>query len=148
MKPSVREGHGVHEDFSRDVEVTPSSDRVFGVTIAVALALLAVAPAARHRPLRMWALALAAMWLVPTLLRPRLLRPAHRLWLGFGRFLQRVTTPAVMVLLFYGTVTPVALLLRLFGKDLLGREIDRAARTYWIVRRPPGPAPETMRRQF
>ena len=140
--------HGVHEDFSRDVEVTPSSDRVFGVTIAVALALLAVAPAVRHRPLRMWALALAAMWLVPTLLRPRLLRPAHRLWLGLGRLLQLVMTPAVMGLVFYGTVTPVALLLRLFGKDLLGREINRTASTYWIVRRPPGPAPETMHRQF
>jgi Saxitoxin biosynthesis operon protein SxtJ len=141
-------GPAVHEDFSRDVEVRPSSDRVFGLTIAVALALLAVAPVLRHRPLRGWALALTATWLVPTLLRPRLLRPAHRLWLGLGRLLQRVMTPVVMMLLFYGTVTPVALLLRLWGKDLLGREIDRAASTYWIARQPPGPTSDTMRRQF
>jgi hypothetical protein len=53
-----------------------------------------------------------------------------------------------MALFFYTTVTPTALVLRLLGKDLLRLRIDHSAQTYWIVRRPPGPAPDTMRRQF
>jgi hypothetical protein len=53
-----------------------------------------------------------------------------------------------MGFIFYSTVTPIGLLLRAFGKDLLNLRFDRAAKTYWIDRRPPGPLPDTMRRQF
>ena len=53
-----------------------------------------------------------------------------------------------MALLFYGTVTPIALVLRLLGKDLLRLSVDRGADSYWLERRPPGPAPDTMRNQF
>ena len=59
-----------------------------------------------------------------------------------------VVTPVVMILLFYLTVTPTAILMRLFGKDPLRLRFDRAAKSYWIERVPPGPAPETMRNQF
>jgi hypothetical protein len=45
-------------------------------------------------------------------------------------------------------VTPLALMLRLMGRDLLERRMDPVTPTYWIERRPPGPAPETMRQQF
>jgi hypothetical protein len=138
----------VHEDFSREVEVKASSDRVFGLTVAAALGLLALWPLVRHRPMRAWAFALGVMLLVSALLRPQLLSPANRIWLRLGLLIQRLVTPAVMALLFYGAVTPVALVQRLLGKDLLRLQIDRTASTYWIQRRPPGPAPDTMRRQF
>ena len=92
--------------------------------------------------------ALAVAFLGLALLQPQLLGPAKRLWLRFGVLMQRLVSPVVMMLLFYGTVTPVALVLRLLGKDVLRLRIDRAASTYWIERRPPGPAPDTMRQQF
>jgi hypothetical protein len=144
MKPSA----AVHEDFSREEEVKGSSDRAFGLTFAAAFALLALWPIVRHRPMRSWAVAAAVVFAVVALLRPQLLGPGNRAWLRLGLLLQRVVTPGVMALLFYSTVTPTALVLRLLGKDLLSLRIDRSAQTYWIARRPPGPAPDTMRRQF
>jgi hypothetical protein len=53
-----------------------------------------------------------------------------------------------MGLVFYTTVTPIGLARRLLGKDPLRRRFDRDAVTYWIERDPPGPAPDTMTRQF
>jgi hypothetical protein len=53
-----------------------------------------------------------------------------------------------MGLLFYTTVTPTGLIMRLLGKDPLRLQFDRQATTYWIPRCPPGPSPDTMRRQF
>jgi len=143
-----RKQSAVHEDFSREVEFKSSSNRVFGLTGAAAFGLLGLWPLVRHRPLRPWALALAVMLLVAAILRPQLLGPANRLWLRLGLLMQRLVTPAVMALVFYSTLTPVALVLRLLGRDLLRLRIDRAASTYWIERRPPGPAPSTMRQQF
>ena len=38
--------------------------------------------------------------------------------------------------------------MRLFGKDFLRLRLDRGAKSYWIVRTPPGPPPQSMRNQF
>ena len=138
----------VHEDFSRQEAVTGSSDRAFGLVLAAGLTLLALWPIVRHRPMRGWALGLAAVFLILAGLQPRVLGPLNRLWLRASLLLQRLVTFAVMALLFYGTVTPVALVLRLTGKDLLRLRIDGTTHTYWIDRRPPGPPPDTMRQQF
>jgi hypothetical protein len=53
-----------------------------------------------------------------------------------------------MALLFYGTVLPTGLVMRTLGKDLLRLKREPAADSYWIVRQPPGPAPESMKDQF
>jgi hypothetical protein len=53
-----------------------------------------------------------------------------------------------MAFVFYGTVAPIGLVLRLLGKDPLRLRFDPDVRTYWIERQPPGPAPETMTNQF
>ena len=53
-----------------------------------------------------------------------------------------------MGLLFYLVVTPTGLVMRMLGKDLLRLRFDPQAKSYWIERRPPGPAPETMKDQF
>ena len=41
-----------------------------------------------------------------------------------------------------------ALVMRLMGKDPLRRRFDPQAKSYWIERRPAGPEPQSMRRQF
>jgi len=76
------------------------------------------------------------------------LRPLNRLWLRFGLLLHAVMNPLIMGLLFYGTVMPIGLLMRLFGKDPLNLKRDAQASSYWIMRTPPGPAPDTMSNQF
>ena len=97
---------------------------------------------------RWWALAVAVLLAILGLALPRVLSPLNRLWLGFGLVLHKVMTPIVMGVLFYGAVTPVALLMRVFGKDPLRRRFEPEAETYWIDREPPGPDPESMRNQF
>jgi len=87
-------------------------------------------------------------FLLLALLFPQTLSLLNQLWLKVGCLLQRVMTTVVTGLLFYTSVTPMGLLLRLYGKDLLRLRRDPNARSYWIERRPPGPAPETMRNQF
>ena len=76
------------------------------------------------------------------------LRPLNRLWFLLGMALHKVVNPLVMGFLFYLTVTPMALFMRLAGKDPLRLKFDRQAKSYWIKRQPAGPAPESMRRQF
>lgn len=49
--------------------------------------------------------------------------------------------------MFYVIVTPLAVIMRLFGKDILRLNRDPRTASYWILREQPGPRPESMRRQ-
>ena len=50
--------------------------------------------------------------------------------------------------MFYGAMLPMALLLRWLGKDLLRLKREPEAKSYWIAREPPAPAPGSMSKQF
>jgi hypothetical protein len=54
----------------------------------------------------------------------------------------------VLGIIFYLVVTPVALIIRLSGYDLLKRKYDPKAASYWIDRAPPGPGPNSFRNQL
>ena len=139
---------GLHEDFGRTDPVKRSSDRATGLVFATVFAIIALWPLWKSGAVREWALITAAAITIVALAIPRALGPLSRAWHGLGLVLHRVVNPLVMGLLFYLTVTPTGLLMRLFGKDPLRLRFDPEAKSYWIERRPPGPAPETMRHQF
>ena len=137
-----------HEDSSREETVQGSSDRVFGLVWSGAFAVIGLWPLIGARPVRTWALGVAGAFLLVALLRPAVLAPVNRLWLRLGLLLQRITNPIVLGALFFGTVLPIGLAMRLTGKNPLRLGFDRSAESYWIPRRPPGPAPDSMPRQF
>jgi hypothetical protein len=56
--------------------------------------------------------------------------------------------PIVMALVFFGTVLPTGLVMRALGRDPLRLKRRPNVNSYWIERRPPGPAPESMKDQF
>lgn len=138
----------MHEDLRREHEVARSSNRSFGFVMAAALTLAALAPMLRGQPLRAWAAALAGVFFVTTLFAPRVLEPLNRLWFKLGLLLSRVTSPVFLALFYYVFLTPLALLMRATGKDVLRLRREKEAGTYWISRTPPGPEPSSLRRQF
>lgn len=144
MKPAG----ATHENVARDEEIRGSSDRSFGFTFAGFFLLVGLWPLVRHAPIRTWAVALGAGFLLVALARPGLLAPLNRLWLRVGLLLHRVVNPIVMGVMFYGVITPIGFVMQRSGRDPLRKRVDPDARSYWIERRPPGPAPDTMSNQF
>jgi hypothetical protein len=137
-----------HEDFSRQEDIKPSSDRSFGLVIATVFLLITFWPLIRGEPVRWWALAVAAVFATVALLWTAALAPLNKWWTKLGLLLYRVVSPIVLGLLFYVTVAPIALVMRLLGKDPLRLRRDPDAASYWIDRSPPGPAPESMKNQY
>ena len=137
-----------HESFSREEQVVAGSDRSFGLVMAGAFAVVTALNAWHMGRIWPWTAGLAALFLIAAWLKPAALNPLNRVWLKFGLLLHRVVNPVIMALVFYGTVLPTGLVLRAMGKDLLRLRREPEAESYWIVRAPPGPAPETMKDQF
>jgi len=140
-------GRDTHESFDRD-EVKTSSDRSFGFVFAAVFAIIAVWPVLFGGGLRLWALAPAVLFLAAALACPRVLHPLNRLWFRVGVLMHHVVTPIVMGFIFCLGVVPTALIMRLRGWDALRVDVKRRGETSWIVRVPPGPAPDTMKRLF
>jgi hypothetical protein len=137
-----------HEVFTRDEKIVAGSDRSFGFVMAAAFAAVTLLNAWHVGRVWPWTGSAAVLFLAATLLRPAILHPLNLIWLKFGLLLHRVVNPVIMALLFYGTVLPTGLVMRMLGKDLLRLKREPDADSYWIVRQPPGPAPETMKDQF
>lgn len=138
----------MHEDLQRQHEVSQGSDRTLGLVFSGVFLLVGCWPLVRGGSVRAWAIGLAVVFLVIALLRPSFLAPLNRLWVSLGLLLHRVVSPLVLGAVFFLVVTPMGLLMQAFGKDPLRLRFDLTASSYWIERRPPGPAPDSMRNQF
>lgn len=136
------------ENLHREEQVTGSSDRVFGLVFAVFFTVIGCWPLFMGAAVRLWALGIAAVFLVLALIWPASLSGLNRWWMKFGVLIGKVVSPIALGLVFYLTILPIGLILRLSGKDLLRLKMDRAANTYWIPREPPGPDPRTLNNQF
>ena len=73
------------------------------------------------------------LFLTVTYLRAGLLLPLNKLWMRFGLLLGMLVSPVVLGIIFFGLFTPIALLMRLVGRDALWLKFENKD-TYWISR--------------
>lgn len=125
-----------------------ASNRSFGVVFTVFFGIIGLLPLLNAHSVRVWALIFSAIFLVLALFAPTCLALLNRLWMQFGALLHRIVSPVALAILFFIVVTPIALLMRILGKDPLRMRLDTNAKSYWIVREPPGPKPESLKDQF
>jgi hypothetical protein len=137
-----------HEDLTREQSVEGSSDRAFGLVFAAVFLLIAGWPLWYGQAVRWWSVGAAAAFALAALLKPSLLARPNRLWTRLGLVLGKIVSPLALGLLYYAVLAPVGLLVRLTGKDPLRLRRDPAASSYWIARKPPGPPPDSMTKQF
>jgi glucan phosphoethanolaminetransferase (alkaline phosphatase superfamily) len=139
---------GSHENLERVESVKLPSERSFAIVFTVFFAIVGLFPVFTGRPPIIWAFVVSAAFLVAGLAFPAILAPFNKAWFKLGLLLHKVVSPVVLGLLYVVGILPIALALRLLGKELIPLKFDREASTYWIQRDPPGPPQDSMTRQF
>ena len=110
------------------------SNRTFGLIFAAIFLVIALWPLKNGASPRTWALIIVALFALPALLFPRVLTPLNAAWVKFGLFMHKIVNPILMGLIFFLTVLPTGLMLKLFGKGPMRRKLDANATTYWQQR--------------
>ncbi len=128
--------------------VKTASNREFGWVFTGVFGLIALWPLLDAAPPRAWALVVAALFALATLFFPAALTPLNRQWTRLGALLHKIVNPLVLGLIFVLTIVPIGLIFKILGKDPLRLKRDAKATSYWISRQPPGPAPDSLPRQF
>ena len=77
---------------------------------------------------------LSLIFLILGLINSKLLTPLNKLWFKFGEFLGRIIAPIVIATVFFLVITPIAIFMRMAGKDLLKKKYDNKIKSYWINR--------------
>jgi hypothetical protein len=81
-----------------------------------------------------WFLIASGLFLVMGYLAIPLLRPLYLIWMKFAFMLGWINTRILLGLFFFLVLTPMGIVLRVMGKDLLDARIDKSATTYWSKR--------------
>ena len=122
-----------------------SSEKSFGILFFIVFAIIGLYPLLSFNFVSVWSLVIALIFLVLGLTKPSVLKPLNTGWIKLGEILGKIIAPVVMLLVFFIVITPIGLMLRLFGKDILGLKFSEKVKTYWITRdKNIGP----MKRQF
>ena len=74
----------------------------------------------------------------------KILSPLNLLWFKFGLLLGKIVSPIVMGIIFFGVVTPISLLLKLFNKDVLNLKKNKG-KSYWVEK---SKTKSTIKNQF
>ena len=112
-----------------------SSNKSFGLLFFVVFLIIGLWPLKNSENLNLYFITASAVFLILGLLNSKLLTPLNKSWIKLGEILGIIIAPIVMALVYFVILTPVSLIVRMFGKDLLNLKFLKEKDTYWIKRK-------------
>ena len=114
-------------------KIKMSSNRSFGIVFFIFFIIIAIYPLFKDDEIRVWSLLLALIFFVLGLFNSKALTPLNKIWFKFGIALGNIISPLVMGVIFFMVVTPIALIMKVLGKDLLNLK-KKKEKSYWIYK--------------
>jgi len=108
------------------------NNKSFGIVFFIFFLILSLLPLFKNDQVNFYFLAIAIVFLVLGLLNAKILTPLNKYWVKFGDILGKFVSPIIMLLIYFFTVFPVNLLLRLFNKDVMYLKLHKKNKSYWI----------------
>ena len=124
-------------DIYSHVSTEQSSEKSFGIVFSIVFLIVALYPLINSENIRIWALVVSIIFFLLAFLAPKVLGLPNKLWFKFGILLGSIIAPIVMTLVYFISILPTGLIMRLLGKDLLKQKLDRNTKSYWIDRSEP-----------
>ena len=111
-----------------------TQNRSFGLLFFIVLLAFALWPLTKKGEINLFLISISLIFLILGLLNSKILTPLNKSWIKLGELLGRIIAPIVMGVVYFIILTPISLLVRLFGKDLIGMKFNKNSKTYWIKR--------------
>jgi hypothetical protein len=122
----------------KEINEIPSSKkdlRSFGLTLGIAFGLIGGFLAWRGNGAWPYFLGISGFFFGFGLVLPAALKPFQKLWMTLALLMGWVMSRVILIVTFFLIVTPIGLILRLFGKDLLDIRRGVKKETHWSSHR-------------
>ena len=121
-----------------------SSNRSFGIVFFLVFLLIALYPLLSQGSIRIWSILISLIFLILGILNSSILAPLNKTWFKFGILLGTIISPFIMGIIFFFVVTPIGILMKILGKDLLNLKYSKK-NSYWVEKTEPK---SKMKNQF
>ena len=120
------------------------SNRSFGIVFFVVFLIIAFWPFVTIKTVKTWPLIISIIFLILGMINSKILSPLNLIWFKFGILLGSIVSPIVMGIIFFVIITPIGIIMKILGKDLLNRKYNKK-KSYWILK---DNSKNSMKQQF
>ena len=110
------------------------NNKGFGLLFFVVFLIIGLWPIINGDSPRIIFFIIALIFLILALVNSKILTPLNKAWVKFGELLGKIIAPIVMAGVYFIVLTPISIIVRLFGKDLLKVKFSDKSKSYWIKR--------------
>ena len=121
------------------------SNRNFGLVFFVFFLIIGLWPLLGTNEIRYWSIFFSIIFFLLGITNSKLLNPLNKIWFNFGILLGKMISPLIMVIIFFLIITPIGVIMRVFGKDILSLKYNKKNKSYWIEKNGPK---SKMKNQF
>jgi hypothetical protein len=114
---------------------TKNSNRSFGLLFFIVFLGIGLWPLKNGQEINIYLIMISLFFLTLGLINSKILSPLNMAWIKFGEILGIIIAPIIMALVYFIILTPISLIVRMLGKDLLGLKFFKKQDTYWIERK-------------
>ena len=111
-----------------------SSNRSFGLLFFIVFIVVGLWPVIKGETANIYLILISLFFLIFGLINSKILSPFNKAWIKLGEILGLIIAPIIMALVYFIILTPISLIVRMLGKDLLGLKFLKKQDTYWIKR--------------
>ena len=122
-----------------------SSNRSFGLLFFIVFIVVGLWPVIKGEAANIYLILISLFFLIFGLINSKILSPFNKAWIKLGEILGLIIAPIIMALVYFIILTPISLIVRMLGKDLLGLKFLKKQDTYWTKRKK---KLGTMKKQF
>ena len=122
-----------------------NSNRSFGLLFFIVFIVVGLWPVIKGEVANIYLILISLFFLIFGLINSKILSPFNKAWIKFGEILGLIIAPIIMALVYFIILTPISLIVRMLGKDLLGLKFLKKQDTYWMKRKK---KLGTMKKQF
>jgi len=110
------------------------NNKGFGLLFFVVFLIIGLWPIINGDSPRIIFFIIGLIFLILGLVNSKILTPLNKAWVKFGELLGKIIAPIVMAGVYFIVLTPISIIVRLFGKDLLKVKFSNKSKSYWIKR--------------
>ena len=110
------------------------NNKGFGLLFFIVFLLIGLWPLIKGDSPRILFFPIALAFLILGIMNAKILTPLNRSWIKFGEILGKIIAPVVMAIVYFVILTPLSLLIKVSGKDLLKVKFFKNMNSYWIKR--------------
>lgn len=122
---------------------SPRALRRYGFVMAGAFGVISAFLWWKSSAATLYVFGIASFFAILAVVAPKLLGPVEKVWMAFAEKLSIVMTTLILTIAYYLVITPIGLLLRIMGKDLLNIKKSQKP-TFWqpVEQDGPGTRPD------